>query len=247
MRYSTSIHTFKNQRKDNEDSALALSVEGPGGALALCLCLSDGMGGLHRGAEASALAVSAAGAKLVELLPSSNNEAACLLAAESATLAANNAVLALSQRTGESCGATLALAFCLPDGTCAAANAGDSDIFLFFKDGMTLLSHSHSYANLLVDQGKITRTEALSHDGKGTLLEHLGKSDLSFHSRLAKLNPGDRLALMSDGARSLFSGSELFKMLGGKKIEKWADVLFKAGRGLGEEDNQTLAAALVLR
>jgi protein phosphatase len=202
------------------------------------------MGGLRRGAEASALAVSAAGAKLVELLPSANSGAACLLAAESATLAANSAVLALSQKTGESCGATLALAFCLADGTCAAANAGDSDICLISKKSLTLLSHSHSYANYLVDQGKITEAEALDHEGKGALLQYLGKSDLSFHSRLAKLVPGDRIALLSDGARSRFSDGELFKMLSGKKMEKWADILFRAGCGLGEEDNQTLAAAL---
>jgi serine/threonine protein phosphatase PrpC len=226
---------------------LSISLSDSFGELALFLALSDGMGGLRRGAEASALAVSAAGAKIVELIPAIGSEASCLFAAESATLAANLAVCRLCQETGEACGATLALVFCLPDGTCAAANAGDSDIILFSKKSATLLSHSHSYAQQLADQGKISQIEALTHEGKDSLAEYLGKSDLSFHSRLVKLSPGDRLALMSDGARSRFSDDALFAMLRGKRVERWADTLFRAACAKGEDDNQTLGVAEVLR
>jgi protein phosphatase len=247
MLYKASIRTEINKRRDNQDFAACFHYISSSGNPIFCCLLSDGMGGLKNGKLASSTAIGAACAKVMERLPFAEGNLPFMSVAEAAVDAANEAVLEMCLKTGESGGATLALAICLQNGSCFCANAGDSKILAFSKKSFALLSRSHSLAQQLADKGAIGEKEARTDARKNQLVEYIGKQDLSFASAHRALNPGDRLLLLSDGAFSSFSDAEVFSLLSPVPSASWADKLFSAARAQGEEDNQTMALVECLK
>ncbi len=95
------------------------------------------------------------------------------------------------------------------------AHVGDSRLYLL-REGRTLLStRDHSHVNLLVDQGTIHASEALSHPSRNLVYSCLGgpnPPEIEF-SRKTALQRDDVIALCSDGAWAPFHDDTLIHTL----------------------------------
>ena len=79
-------------------------------------------------------------------------------------------------------------------------NVGDSRAYLLRDNELRLLSKDHSLVSRLVEMGKITDEEALTHPRRNVLYQALGQgSDVEIHVVTEKLKVNDIIILCSDG------------------------------------------------
>jgi protein phosphatase len=79
-------------------------------------------------------------------------------------------------------------------------NVGDSRAYLLRGDELRLISRDHSLVSRLVEMGKITAEEALTHPRRNVLYQALGQgTDLEIHVVTEKIQMGDIITLCSDG------------------------------------------------
>ncbi|MBF0113068.1 MAG: trypsin-like peptidase domain-containing protein, partial [Desulfamplus sp.] len=178
--------------------------------------VADGMGGLACGADASRLAVKI---MLHEYMTKSEEES-ILEALNRAIISANEAVhlMAVEKGLEEETGTTLVAAV-VKDNQLFWISAGDSRLYLFRNEKITLISKDHNYANELaqdVKQGILTPEEAATHPNRNALTSFLGLNDLPEVDRNIRpfaLQSGDRLMLCSDGLYNTLSEQEIEKGL----------------------------------
>ena len=86
----------------------------------------------------------------------------------------------------------------------ALVHIGDSRAYLLRDGGLFQITHDHSVVQSLIDAGRLTPEEAMSHPQRSLLLRALsagedGQPDVSLHDAAA----GDRYLLCSDGLTSV--------------------------------------------
>jgi serine/threonine protein phosphatase PrpC len=181
----------------NEDSAYA----GP-----RLLAVADGMGGHAAGEVASALTI----ASMAEL--DSEQAPGDMLEVLASAVGAVNARLQekiLASPAVKGMGTTLT-ALLWSNGHAAVCHIGHSRGYLLRDGELYQITHDHTQAQLLVDEGRISYDDAAKHPQRSVLLRVLdGQStaepDLSVHDGL----PGDRYLLCSDGLFSVVSDETL--------------------------------------
>ena len=218
------ISDIGKKRSVNQDSFFAGEIAPDCLLLAVC----DGMGGANGGNVASALALEAFTGSLKSSLPvpekTENREEYLSDACRRALAVANEAVFA---RAGEDpalkgMGTTLVAAL-ITGGILYALNVGDSRLYAVGKKSIDLLTHDHSYVQLLVDMGELTPGEAAKSPQKNIITKAVGiesavEPDLFVH-RIDTLG-ASHLLLCSDGLSNFISDEKIRSIVSGVNEEK---------------------------
>lgn len=187
--------------RDHNEDAYKLPTDDKAGTLASkghLYVLADGMGGHQKGEVASAVTIETVNSEYyttVTPLESSDPVEAIIEALTTAIEKANNQVMNATEGGG-----TTIVAAVLHDDSLVAMNVGDSRAYLLRNSELRLLSKDHSLVRRLVEVGKITEEEALTHPRRNVLYQALGQgSDVDIHISSEKLQVGDIVILCSDG------------------------------------------------
>jgi protein phosphatase len=187
--------------RDHNEDAYKLPTDDEAGTLASkghLYVLADGMGGHQKGEVASAVTIETVNSEYyttVTPLESSDPVEAIIEALTTAIEKANNQVMNATEGGG-----TTVVAAVLHGDSLVAMNVGDSRAYLLRNSELRLLSKDHSLVRRLVEVGKITEEEALTHPRRNVLYQALGQgSDVDIHISSEKLQVDDIVILCSDG------------------------------------------------
>jgi protein phosphatase len=160
--------------------------------------LADGMGGHQKGEVASAVTVEAVPSAYyttITPLTPENFEETIIQALANAIGKANVDVMEATEGGG-----TTIVTAVLYEDLLVTMNVGDSRAYLLRGDELRLISRDHSLVSRLVEMGKITAEEALTHPRRNVLYQALGQgTDLEIHVVTEKIQMGDIITLCSDG------------------------------------------------
>lgn len=209
-------------RARNEDSLLIDPV-------ASLFAIADGMGGHAAGDIASQTAVAAFTISFGE----SRN-------ALVAMTAANRAVIQRAMYEPDTSGmGTTMTAIHIDGDDLSGAHVGDSRLYLLRDGELAQLTRDHTVAQDMIDQGALTKDEAMEHPLSAMLTRSLGSRmhvDCDLIDR--KLQPGDLLLLCSDGLTSMISDAEISVILQrSKESALIALQLIDAANAAGGKDN----------
>jgi len=174
--------------------------------------LADGMGGHQKGEVASAVTVEAVPTTYYAIpltMTEENAEDVIINALSEAITKANMAVMEAT----EGGGTTVVTAVLYAD-LLIAMNVGDSRAYLLRDNELHLISRDHSLVSRLVEMGKITAEEALTHPRRNVLYQALGQgSDLEIHVSTERVQPKDVIILCSDGLWGEIDEADLKQVL----------------------------------
>lgn len=202
--------------------------------------LADGMGGHQKGEVASAVTVEAVPAEYYATVPKleeHNSEEAVIDALSSAIAKANIRVMEATEGGG-----TTVVTAVLYGDNLVIMNVGDSRAYLLRDDELRLLSRDHSLVSRLVEMGKITEEEALSHPRRNVLYQALGQgADLEIHIYTEKVQLHDTIILCSDGLWGEISPEKLKQVLKAAESPQVAvQQLIDIANAAGGPDNITV-------
>lgn len=170
------------------------------------VAVSDGMGGHAAGAVASKLVIE----DLVEELSDvRDNDIVSQLrrAIQRVNLDVYRAAQDVPELRGM--GATLVCAVLSPT-RFVAANVGDSRLYHFDGGTLSCITTDHSYVQMLVEQGSITKEEARTHPQRNLITRAMGialRTDIDLFDRAWQ--EGDLLLLCSDGLHGSVSDDDM--------------------------------------
>jgi protein phosphatase len=120
---------------------------------------------------------------------------------------------------------------------------------LLLRDGaLSQITHDHTYVQGLIDDGKLTATEAESHPQRAMLTRALTgtgdtRPDLSVH----EVRPGDRYLLCSDGLSTTVTAEQMTAALGrGQGPAETVEHLVALAKKVGAPDNVACVVADVV-
>lgn len=229
-----------NYRKNNEDTT-AIILNGTNQQL---LLVADGMGGHQHGEVASEFVRD----KLVEAWKNTN-----LLRVNETEKFMKNLIIQINRElydfaaTDEKykgMGTTIVLAAFIED-TIIVLNIGDSRAYVLTARDVQQVTKDHSFVELLVDSGEITREEAKKHPQRNFVTKAMGTSRLIqpdvFRVRNRQYH---YLLLASDGLTDALSKSEIHQeMFSNKTLEARTDALIQTALDNGSTDNVSLVVA----
>ena len=160
--------------------------------------LADGMGGHKKGEVASAITIETVNSEYyatIKPLDTGNPEKPIIETLSKAIQKANNDVMDVTEGGG-----TTVVAAVLHGDLLVAMNVGDSRAYLLRSNELSLISRDHSLVSRLVEMGKITEEEALTHPRRNVLYQALGQgTDVEIHTFTERLQLNDIVILCSDG------------------------------------------------
>jgi serine/threonine protein phosphatase PrpC len=221
-------------RKNNQDSGYASPH---------LLVVADGMGGAAAGDLASAVAIDTirkiegptAGEDMLDVLVRAFHQANDKIAE-----------LVESDLSLEGMGTTVTGA--MFDGAqLGLAHIGDSRAYLFRDGHLERLTHDHTWVQSLVDDGKISETEAAMHPHRSLLLKVLnGQPTNDPDLAMVPVIVGDRLMFCSDGVCGLIDDDVIEAALQLPDLNDAAERLVVAALHEGGIDNITVIVADVV-
>ena len=226
------------ERELNEDRYAVVECSS---GLAWIVC--DGMGGAKGGELAAQLAIDAIRTEL-ESLP----KTPVGIAAQRCLVAANRVICLRRQNPAFSEMGTTAVVVLFDGVEVAIAHAGDSRAYLVRDTAIQQLTKDHTYVQDLVDQGKISQEEAMSHPQAHVLTRCIG-ADLNLPIDLEKFwtwevsddSPVDYVVLCSDGLYSLIADGEIASIVSENIPQRACVQLVELARARGGYDNITVA------
>jgi len=187
-------------REENEDSAYA----GP-----RLQAVADGLGGHAAGEVASATAIDTIRPLDAEIAPGE-----LLAALENAVRAADSRLHDMIQADPALAGMGTTLTALLWSGSAVGlAHVGDSRAYLLRDGELTQLSRDHTVVQALLDDGRITAEEAVSHPQRSMVLRALGSPSAEPDLQLRDARAGDRYLLCSDGLYDVVPPAEIGRVL----------------------------------
>jgi serine/threonine protein phosphatase PrpC len=233
----------------NTNKEIVLSEKG------CLLIVCDGMGGMNAGEVASAVAVRTikewfTSELLTDETLSSPDKIKRYI--EKAIIAADTRIKSESRadKEKEGMGSTIVLAWVVKESVFVGW-CGDSRIYRFNpNDGLTQLSHDHSYVQELVDAGKLSEDLAFDHPNNNIITRSLGDP-----SRTAKpdvkeypLRNGDIIMLCSDGLSGVLRDNEIEEIIRNNSgnMEACREALWDASREAGWHDNVTIGLCQII-
>ncbi len=217
------------QRQTNQDNFLTMRVCDNITLFALC----DGMGGTNGGNIASGLAIRTFADHIEQALaPFVDDEDVCNtesvnlhLLMSKAVSAANKAVYRRARENSEltNMGTTIVAALATED-EIYIANVGDSRMYLLEGKSLTQLTHDHSYVQMLVDMGQLTKEEAATNPRRNILTRAVGTEPMVDADVISVDMPreGSYLMLCSDGLYNFISEKEFINIVR-KKYKDYDD------------------------
>lgn len=222
-------------RKNNEDFIYA--SQGNGGYFAV---VADGMGGHKAGEVASRLVVDTIKEALENKSPEQITEDVLSDALVLANKYVWNESHADQQKEGMGSTATAAV---FNDTSVLICHVGDSRGYLFRDGTLSQITKDHSYVQMLVDSGRITKEEALDHPAKNIITRAVGideSVDVDIYT--LQIKHGDTVLLCSDGLNVTVSDNEIENILS-SGISHAADALVDAALNNGGSDNISVVLA----
>jgi serine/threonine protein phosphatase PrpC len=221
-------------RKNNQDSGFASPH---------LLVVADGMGGAAAGDLASAVAIDTV--RRIEA-PTDGRQMLDVLA--HAIHDANDKIAELieSDVSLEGMGTTLTGA--MFDGVeIGLAHIGDSRAYLFRDGRLERLTHDHTWVQSLVDDGKISETEAAVHPHRSLLLKVLnGQPTNDPDLAMMPVKAGDRSMFCSDGVCGLIDDDVIEAALQIPDLDQAVERLVAESLREGGIDNITVIVADVV-
>ncbi|HJE19225.1 MAG TPA: Stp1/IreP family PP2C-type Ser/Thr phosphatase [Aliicoccus persicus] len=229
-----------NFRKNNEDTT-AIILNGTNQQL---LLVADGMGGHQHGEVASEFVRD----KLVEAWKNTN-----LLRVNEAEKFMKNLIIQVNRELYDfsttddkykGMGTTIVLAAFIED-TIIVLNIGDSRAYVLTARDVQQVTKDHSFVELLIDSGEITREDALKHPHRNVVTKAMGTSRLIQPDVFRLRNKQYHyLLLASDGLTDTLSKSEIHQeMFNSKPLEERAEALVKTALDNGSTDNVSIVIA----
>ncbi len=230
-------------RESNQDSYAAGELSGGVAWLVVC----DGMGGANGGNIASAMAVKSISESINANYRegmSSNSIRDLLL---SATAAANVSIYdtAQSVETLKGMGTTVVAAI-IASGVAHIVHAGDSRAYLFGGGELYQITKDHSVVQSMIDDGKLSTSEAKKYPGKNIIVRALGvdrKTEGDYNE--IDIAEGDVLLVCTDGLTNPVEDSAIAQVLGSNNLQDCPQKLIDLANKNGGRDNIT--AVLVSR
>ncbi len=215
------------RREHNEDSLIAANP---------IFAVADGMGGHEAGEVASSICIRTlgesriAGHTLPELDPDELQE---LLVHSDEQIRAD---------TGGRAGTTLSGTVLVQEAGVPywlVFNVGDSRTYRFSRGGLEQITIDHSEVQELVDYGRITAEEALTHPRRHVVTRALGTgTDIDADFWLIPATAGDRLLVCSDGLINEVGDEQIFDLLVSiAHPQEATDALVQAALRAGGRDN----------
>ncbi|GAA2820192.1 PP2C family protein-serine/threonine phosphatase [Crossiella cryophila] len=220
-------------RANNQDSVYA----GP-----RLLALADGMGG-HAAGEVASKVVIAALAPLDDDEPGED----LLSDLRGSMLGGNSAIaeLVASDPDLEGMGTTLT-AVLFAGNRLGLVHIGDSRAYLVRDGNLSQITHDDTFVQSLIDEGRITPDEALTHPQRSLLLKALTGHEVEPSLAIREARNGDRYMLCSDGLSGVVSAETLAEALAIPDPRTCADRLIELALKGGGPDNVTVIVADVV-
>ena len=225
------------ERELNEDR-YAIVESNSGTAWLIC----DGMGGVVGGDLAAQLAVDAM-RRVLDQADQFSSEEALRTAVEEA----NRVIVLRRQNPAFSKMGTTVVAVIENQGQYDFVSVGDSRAYLVRGHSIEQLTHDHTYVQQLVDEGKLTKEEALDHPQGHVLTRCLGASpqlrpDFSRYWcwPLGADEMGDKIVLCSDGLYSLVDDQEIADAVSSLSPQESCAQLTESAKERGGHDNITI-------
>jgi PPM family protein phosphatase len=221
-------------RKNNQDSGYASPH---------LLLVADGMGGAAAGDLASAVAIDTI--RKIEA-PTKGEQMLEVLADAIHDANAKIAELIESDVSLEGMGTTVTGA--MFDGVeLGLAHIGDSRAYLFRDGRLERLTHDHTWVQSLVDDGKISETEAAMHPHRSLLLKVLNGQPTNDPDLIrVPVKAGDRFMFCSDGVCGLIDEEVIEAALQIPDLDKAVERLVAESLHEGGIDNITVIVADVV-
>lgn len=221
-------------RESNQDTAYAGSR---------LLAVADGYG--SAGAPASAAAVEALKRLETDSIPAGNLLNVLEDAIEQAKQAVNG--VAGPSSSPEEAGTTLT-AMLWTGSQLALVHIGDSRVYLLRDGELFQITHDHTMVQSMVDEGRLTPEEAVSHPQRALLIRALGQgADATHDMRLHDAQPRDRYLLCSDGLSTVVQTEEIRRVLSEiSEPEQAVHELITLANGSGGPDNVSCVVADVM-
>lgn len=221
-------------RKNNQDSGYASPH---------LLVVADGMGGAAAGDLASAVAIDTI--RRIQA-PTEGEQMLDVLANAIHNANAKIAELIESDVSLEGMGTTVTGAM-FDGGDLGLAHIGDSRAYRFRDGQLERLTHDHTWVQSLVDDGKISATEAAMHPHRSLLLKVLnGQPTNDPDLTMVHVQPGDRLMFCSDGVCGLIDDGVIEAALQIPDLDKAVERLVVESLHEGGIDNITVIVADVV-
>jgi serine/threonine protein phosphatase PrpC len=221
-------------RKNNQDSGFVSPH---------LLVVADGMGGAAAGDLASAVAIDtirridgpADGEQMLEVLAGAIHKA-------------NDRIADLVEADLNLDGMGTTVTGAMFDGAeLGLAHIGDSRAYLLRDGRLEQLTHDHSWVQSLVDEGKISESEAAIHPHRSLLLKVLnGQPANDPDLTMVRVQAGDRLMFCSDGLCGLVADPEIETALQIDDLDESLAELVAQALAEGGIDNITVIVADVV-
>ncbi len=198
---STTLTDVGKVRKLNEDSCVDR------GEIGLWV-VADGMGGHASGDLASQMIVNTL-AKLEP--PKTLND--FIDRVEDGVMSANAALTKMAKESNQTSGSTV-VTMIIRDGYGAFLWAGDSRLYRLREGSIKQLTTDHSQVELYIEQGLITRDEAVGHPAGNMVTRAVGAAEKLFLDiDITEIAAGDRYLLCSDGLDKHVADAEIEQIL----------------------------------
>jgi protein phosphatase len=216
------------------------------------MAVADGMGGIAAGEVASRMALSTMidlvlstpdwflrlGAREIEIVKERMSDRFRHIADVLAEQGRRDATL-------EGMGTTMTLAASL-GAQMIVAHVGDSRVYQFRHGKLTQLTHDHTVAQGLADEGLITPEEVATHRMRHVLTRSLGAVGRPVEAEVQKIDlaGGDQILLTSDGITDMVPDDAIASLLGGSgTVKETCQAIIDCALQNGGKDNATAVLA----
>jgi len=229
-------------RTEQQDrTALFAAPRAPGYIMAV---VADGMGGMSGGALAAEQVIRTA-KQAFDLFSPQTDDVGKLI--ETIAHDAHTIIKLTAFSSEKQPHSTLVILVITPDKCAFWAHVGDSRLYRFDGPNCAERTIDHSYVEMLVKKGKLSREEARDHRLSNVLVNALGSHDQELTVTLRRhdgLKAGDAFLLCTDGLWHYFSDAELGAALAMNSPRQASEMLINKARERttnNSGDNCTLA------
>ena len=230
MKMNFSYMTDKGKKREKNEDCLYAD-----GTLFI---VADGMGGHNAGEVASRMAVDIISEKLKNVKKNFREEIS------DAVAFANGEIYKAAEGKFSGMGTTADI--CIYDGkSIHIGHVGDSRVYLLHSGELSKITVDHSYVEMLLRKGEITREEADNYPMKNMITRAVGVgSGITTDYYEKSVSEGDILLMCTDGLTNAVSENEIKKIIGTESPEGAAKKLIDAANANGGPDNITVIIAV---
>ncbi len=206
--------------------------------------VADGMGGHNAGEFASKEAIDVVTGYLYQNYDNCNKDRNNIIQMiKESILCANQAIYQKSQSDPnlQGMGTTLVVVL-IYNGKLYIGHVGDSRVYAIRRNNIYQLTRDHSYVEQLVNNGTITREQALNHPQKNIITRALGtEENVEIDLSVRKFFKKDTIILCTDGLTNLVTDEEIKqKAVKFNSCQYLAEELVNTANDNGGNDNITI-------